>query len=60
MTKVECRDDLKIIVERGSQTCDIHTEDRTYFGTIAIRGFEGDMVKYELYFPGLDEDALDL
>lgn len=60
VTDVECRDDLKVIAEHGSQNCDIHTEKRTYFGTIGIRGFEGDMVKYELYFPGLDEDALDL
>ncbi|GAA4511377.1 hypothetical protein [Brevibacterium yomogidense] len=60
VTEVECRDDMKVMAEHGSQNCDIHTEKRTYFGTIGIRGFEGDMVKYELYFPGLDEDALDL
>ena len=58
--EVTCSDDMKIVAERGSQNCEIVTADRTYFGTTAIVGFDGEMVEYELYFPGLDEDALDL
>ena len=58
--EVTCSNDLRIVAERGSQNCDIVTEDRPYYGTVAIIGFEGDMVEYELYFPGLEEDKLDL
>lgn len=58
--EVTCSNDMKIIAHRGSQNCEIVTEEKTFFGTVAIVGFDGEMVEYELYFPGLDEDELDL
>ena len=58
--EVTCSNDMKIIADRGSQNCEIVTEERSYYGTVAIVGFEGEMVEYELYVPGLDEDELDL
>lgn len=58
--EVTCSTDMKIIAHRGSQNCEIVTEEKTFFGTVAIVGFDGEMVEYELYFPGLDEDELDL
>lgn len=58
--EVICSYDMTIVASRGSQNCEIVTEERSYYGTVAIIGFEGDMVEYELYFPGLDEDKLDL
>lgn len=58
--EVICSYDMTIVASRGSQNCEIVTKERSYYGTVAIIGFEGDMVEYELYFPGLDEDKLDL
>ena len=57
---VICSYDMTVVASRGSQNCEIVTTERSYYGTVAIIGFEGEMVEYELYFPGLDEDALDL
>ncbi|SMY11529.1 hypothetical protein [Brevibacterium jeotgali] len=57
---VTCSSDMTVVASRGSQNCEIVTTERSYYGTVAIIGFEGEMVEYELYFPGLDEDALDL
>lgn len=58
--EVICTYDMTIVASRGSQNCEIVTAERSFYGTVAIIGFEGDMVEYELYFPGLDEDKLDL
>jgi hypothetical protein len=49
-----------MITGHGSTACDIITPDRTYYGTVIIDQDEGELFKYELQFPGLDKDALDL
>lgn len=60
VTDVDCANDMKILAGGGSQSCDVITNDRTYFGLVKFLGRDGDMVKYQLSFPGLADDALDL
>lgn len=60
VTSVDCAHDATMISGRGSTICDIETDERTYYGTIVIEQDEGELFKYELQFPGLDKDALDL
>lgn len=56
VTKVKCRGDLRFSDTGGSQNCDIVTPKKTYYGTVGVRDIDGDMIHYELVFPGLKDD----
>lgn len=60
VTEVVCAHDVSMYQGRGSGICDLETDERTYYGSVIIEQDEGELFKYELQFPGLDKDELDL
>lgn len=60
VTEVVCAHDVSMYDGRGSGICDLETDERTYYGSVIIEQDEGELFKYELQFPGLDKDELDL
>lgn len=60
VTSVDCAHDATMIAGSGSTICDIETDERTYYGTVRINQDEGELFRYELQFPGLPKDELDL
>lgn len=60
VTSVDCAHDATMISGSGSTICDIETDERTYYGTVRINQDEGELFRYELQFPGLPKDELDL
>lgn len=59
VTKVECRDDMKVIDWWGLTSCEVHTKKKTYFGTVKLVDRKDNMIKYEVKFPGLDKSEMD-
>lgn len=60
VTEVICAHDVSMYQGRGSGICDLETDERTYYGSVIVEQDEGELFKYELQFPGLDKDELDL
>lgn len=59
VTKVECRDDMKVMGWWGLTSCEVHTKKKTYFGSVKLVDHKDKMIKYEVKFPGLDKDEVD-
>lgn len=59
VSKVECRDDMKVMGWWGLTSCEVHTKKKTYFGTVKLVDRKDNMIKYEVKFPGLDKSEMD-
>lgn len=57
LTAVECRDDVKVYRGRGSQSCELETPDRPYFGTVIVKGLKDGMIQYQIKFPSLPDNV---
>lgn len=57
LTAVKCRDDVKVYKGRGSQSCELETPDRPYFGTVIVKGFKDGMIQYQIKFPSLPDNV---
>ena len=64
--KADCGDDMDLREWYGFETCDVTVKDKsayegekTYYGTVKIVDHKGEMIKYELKFPGIDKDDFD-
>lgn len=57
--KVKCRDDMKVIDWWGLTSCEVHTEKKTYFGSMTLVDHKDNMIKYEVKFPGIDKSEVD-
>lgn len=58
VTKVECRDDMKVMGWWGLTSCEVHTKKKTYFGSVKLVDHKDNMIKYEVKFPGLDKSEV--
>lgn len=59
VTKVECRDDMKVMGWWGLTSCEVQTKKKTYFGSVKLVDHKDNMIKYEVKFPGLDKSEVD-
>ena len=64
--KAECANDMELSEWYGFETCDVTVEDderttgeKTYYGTVKIVDHKDSMIKYELMFPGIDQEDFD-
>lgn len=57
LTAVKCRADVKVYKGRGSQSCELETPDRPYFGTVIVKGFKDGMIQYQIKFPSLPDNV---
>ncbi|WP_209325797.1 hypothetical protein [Brevibacterium renqingii] len=64
--KAECADDMELREWYGFKTCDVTVKDKerstgekTYYGTVKIVDHKDSMIKYELMFPGIDQEDFD-
>ena len=57
LTAVKCRDDVKVYRGRGSQSCELETPDRPYFGTVIVKGLKDGMIQYQIKFPSLPDNV---
>ncbi|WP_040348827.1 hypothetical protein [Brevibacterium mcbrellneri] len=57
LTAVECLGDVKVYQGRGSQSCELKTPDRPYFGTVIVKGINKGMIQYQIKFPSLPDDV---
>ncbi len=58
--KANCNRDMKVQKWRGYALCDVKTNTKKYFGNIKLIDHKGDMVKYEIKFPGIDKKDMNL
>ena len=59
LTRVECRDDMKVMDWWGLTSCEVETKKKTYFGSMTLVDHKDNMIKYEIKFPGLDKTEVD-
>lgn len=66
VTKAECATDMDLTEWYGFETCNVTVKDKeaikgekTYYGTVKIVDHKEKMVKYELMFPGIDQEDFD-
>lgn len=59
VTKVKCRDDMKVMDWWGLTSCEVHTKKKTYFGSMTLVDHKDNMIKYEVKFPGVDKSEVD-
>lgn len=57
LTAVECLGNVKVYQGRGSQSCELKTPDRPYFGTVIVKGINKGMIQYQIKFPSLPDDV---
>ena len=57
LTAVKCRNDVKVYKGRGSQSCELETPDRPYFGTVIVKGINKGMIQYQIKFPSLPDNV---
>ena len=66
VTEAECASDMELREWYGFKTCNVTVKDKealkgekTYYGTVKIVDHKDKMVKYELMFPGIDQEDFD-
>lgn len=60
VSKVDCTRKMNVNSWRGSTLCNVTANGKTYFGSVKLIDHRGDMVRYQLIFPGMNKKDLKL